>query len=318
MARLDQQASRVSAGPSTLKRLARFGRTTVVRYWPYYLMVLPALAWLAIFLVWPSFQGFLISFQKFGLMGSQGYVGLENYGEALTDRTVIQAFLNTLSITIGITIAGTLLPLVPAIALAEITPRPMRSGLQSVIYAPHLLGWVIIIGIWMNVLSPIGLVNSILTGIGIVDKPIPFFSHPAWGQPLVIGLTTWKDLGFYALIYYAALMTINTELIEAAAIDGANGLQRIRDVLIPHLKPAIRVVFMITLLGASHTFDSAFLMMNGRTAETVRTLAIFTYERGILQFDLGIASAAGVLLLMFSLALGLVARLMPGMRQQGL
>ncbi|MCD7059798.1 carbohydrate ABC transporter permease [Pelagibacterium xiamenense] len=284
------------------------------RLWPYYVMVAPALLWLAVFLVWPMMQGFLISFQKFGLMGSQGFIGLENYQKAFSDRTVIQAFINTVSITAGITIAGTFLPIIPAIALAEITPRPMRQGLQSVIYAPHLLGWVIIIGIWMNVMSPIGLVNSILQGLGLIDNPIPFFSHPAWGQPLVIGLTTWKDLGFHALIYYAALMTINTELIEAAAIDGANGLQRIRDVVIPHITPAIRVVFLITLLGASHTFDSAFLMLNGRTAETVRTLAIFTYERGILRFDLGIASAAGVILLVFSILLGTIAQFLPGFR----
>lgn len=288
------------------------------RYWPYYLMLAPALLWLAVFLVWPMTQGFLISFQKFGLMGSQGFVGLENYQKAFSDRTVVQAFWNTVSITIGITLTGTFLPIIPAIALAEVTPRAMRRGLQSVIYAPHLLGWVVIIGIWMNVMSPIGLINSILQGVGLIDSPIPFFSHPAWGQPLVIGLTTWKDLGFHALIYYAALMTVNTELIEAAAMDGANGLQRIRDVVIPHITPAIRVVFLITLLGASHTFDSAFLMLNGRTAETVRTLAIFTYERGILRFDLGIASAAGVILLVFSILLGVGARLLPGFRRQGL
>ncbi|MEQ8446384.1 MAG: ABC transporter permease subunit [Pelagibacterium sp.] len=316
MAVTDDMSPREGAGLLRI-RLGRV-RSSLKRYWPYYLMIAPALIWLAMFLAWPMLQGILISFQKFGLMGSQGYVGFDNYLEALQDRTVIQATINTVLITIGITISGTLLPIIPAIALAEITPRPMRSLLQSAIYAPHLLGWVIIIGIWVNVLSPIGLVNSILNGLGLIDGPIPFFSSPHWGQPLVIGLTTWKDLGFHALIYYAALMTLNTELIEAAAMDGANGLQRIRDVVIPHLMPAIRVVLLITVLGASHTFDSAFLMLNGRTAETVRTLAIFTYERGILRFDLGVASAAGVILLIFSLLLGLGVRMLPGFKRQGL
>jgi putative aldouronate transport system permease protein len=313
---LEQPAPRASspATPSRPGIPARLG-AGLRRHWLFYLMVAPALVYFALFLFWPSLQGFLISFQKFGLLGSQGFVGFENYQKALADRTVVKAFFNTLSITIGITVFSTLLPIIPAIALAEITPKP---AFQSIIYVPYLLGWVIIIGIWTNVLSPIGLVNSILTGLGITDQPLPFFSHPAFGQPMVIGLTVWKDLGFHALIYYAALMSLNTDLIEAAEMDGANGFQKIRDVVMPHLTSAIRVVFLITLLGASHTFDSAFLMMNGRTAETVRTLSIFTYERGILRFDLGIASAAGVLLFLFSVLLAVVARRLPGFRQQGL
>lgn len=319
MAALQIGASRISAESPPISDAPRRGGPPwrrLWRFWPYYLMVLPALVWFALFLFWPTFQGFLISFQKFGLMGSQGFVGFENYQKALADRTMIRAFLNTLSITVGITIGSTLLPILPAIALAEITPKAARQGLQSIIYAPHLLGWVIIIGIWVNVLSPIGLVNSILISIGVLDQPITFFASPAWGQPLVIGLTVWKDLGFNALIYYAALMSLNSELIEAAEMDGARAFHKIRDIVMPHLVPAIRVVFLITLLGASHTFDSAFLMLNGRTAEVVRTLAIFTYERGILRFDLGIASAAGVLLLVLSLVLALVARFVPGFRQR--
>jgi putative aldouronate transport system permease protein len=311
------EAPRTTAGltrPGIAARIARALR----RHWFFYLLLAPALVWFALFLYWPMFQGILISFQKFGLLGPQGYVGLENYQKALADRTVVRAFFNTVTITIGITLCSTLLPLIPAIALAEITPAPVRQGLQSIIYAPHLLSWVIIIGVWVNTLSPIGLVNTVLLSIGIIDQPIAFFSSPAWGQPLVIGLTAWKDLGFHALIYYAALMSLNTELVDAAEMDGANGFHKIRDVVMPHLIPAIRVVFLITLLGASHTFDSAFLMLNGRTAETIRTLAIFTYERGILRFDLGIASAAGVMLLAISVFLGLGARLLPGFRQQGL
>lgn len=317
MAEIDQHAPRETAGLSRPGIASRF-RDGLRRNWLFYLMVAPALLYFILFLFWPSLQGLLISFQKFGLLGSQGYVGLENYEKALSDLTVVRAFFNTLSITVGITIFSTLLPIIPAIALAEITPKAVRQSFQSLIYVPHLLSWVIIIGIWVNVLSPIGLVNSILMGLGITSQPLPFFSHPAYGQPMVIGLTVWKDIGFHALIYYAALMSLNTDLIEAAEMDGANGFHKLRDIVLPHLTSAIRVVFLITLLGASHTFDSAFLMMNGRTAETVRTLAIFTYERGILRFDLGVASAAGVLLFLFSVALAVIARRLPGFRQQGL
>ncbi len=258
------------------------------------------------------------SFQKFGLLGSQGFVGLDNYARVLTDRTVTRAFFNTLSIAAGITTFSVLLPIIPAIALAEITPRPIRQAFQTIIYTPYLLSWVIIIGIWLNTLSPIGLVNSILLDTGLIAQPVPFFTSPQWGQPMVIGLTVWKDMGFLALIYYSALMTLNLDLIEAAEMDGANGLQKIFHVVLPHLVPVMRIVFLITLLGALRTFDSSLLMMNGRTAETVRTLAVFTYERGILRFDLGLASAAGVFLLAISVVLGFAVRRLPGFRKQGL
>lgn len=317
MATIEHEAPRETAGLTRPGIAARF-LEGLRRHWLFYVMVAPALIYFALFLFWPALQGLLISFQKYGLLGSQGFIGFDNYEKALTDRTVVRAFFNTVSITAGITIFSTLLPIIPAIALAEITPKPVRQTFQSMIYVPHLMSWVIIIGIWTNVLSPIGLVNSILQGLGIISQPLPFFSNPAFGQPMVIGLTVWKDLGFHALIYYAALMSLNTDLIEAAEMDGANGLQKIRDIVLPHLTSAIRVVFLITLLGASHTFDSAFLMLNGRTAETVRTLAIFTYERGILRFDLGIASAAGVLLFLFSVSLALLTRWLPGFQKQGL
>ncbi len=286
----------------------------MARHGVLYLMVLPVLLYFAVFLFWPALQGFLISFQKFGLMGSQGWVGLTNYQKVFADRTVLRSLSNTLTIACGITIFGTLLPILPALALAEITPAKLRRSFQTVIYAPYLLSWVIIVGLWLNTLSPVGLVNGVLLAIGILDKPISFFTLPQFGQPLVIGLTVWKDIGFLSLIYFSALMSLDLDLLDAAEIDGAGWWAKLRHLVFPHLLPVIRVVFVMTLLGSLRTFDSAWLMMNGRTADSVRTLAIFTYERGLLRYDLGFASAAGVLLLVISLALTALTRLMPGIR----
>ena len=128
------------------------------------------------------------------------------------------------------------------------------------------------------------------------------------GQPLVVAQTVWKDMGFCALIYYAALMSIDPELIEAATMDGAKAWHKIRDLILPHLAPVIGVVFMLTLQGSLHTFDSAFLMSNGRTAEKVTTLAVYAYQKGLLQFDLGMASACGVVLLGLCVTVACVSR----------
>jgi putative aldouronate transport system permease protein len=194
--------------------------------------------------------------------------------------------------------------------LAEIAPEWLKRALQTTIYTPYLLSWVIIIGIWVNTLSPIGLVNSVLVEIGLIQQPISFFAHPDWARPLVIGQTVWRDMGFHALIYLAALLSLNPDIIDAADIDGANGWQKIRDHALPHLRPMIGVVFIITLQGSLHTFDSAFLMLNGRTAEQITTLAIYSYQRGLMQFDLGMATAAGVVLLVLCLAVAAVTRLL--------
>ena len=278
------------------------------RHWMLYLLIAPILAYFCAFLFYPMAQGIFLSTQKAGLLGPVGFIGWDNYAKVFSTPAVWQAIWNTLIIAAGITIVGTLLPILPAIALLQITPDWLKRGFQTAIYTPYLLSWVIIVGIWLNTLSPVGLVNSVLEGIGVIDAPINFFADPFWARPMVIGLTVWKDVGFHALIYLAALLSLSPDILEAADIDGANDYKKIRDILLPHLMPMIKVVFLITLLGSLRTFDSAFLMLNGRTADEIRTLAIFTYERGILNFDLGLASAAGVVLLVVSLMISAVAQ----------
>lgn len=278
------------------------------RHWMLYLLIAPILAYFCAFLFYPMAQGIFLSTQKAGLLGPVGFIGWDNYAKVFSTPAVWQAIWNTLIIAAGITIVGTLLPILPAIALLQITPDWLKRGFQTAIYTPYLLSWVIIVGIWLNTLSPVGLVNSVLEGVGLIDAPINFFADPFWARPMVIGLTVWKDVGFHALIYLAALLSLSPDILEAADIDGANDYKKIRDILLPHLMPMIKVVFLITLLGSLRTFDSAFLMLNGRTADEIRTLAIFTYERGILNFDLGLASAAGVVLLVVSLMISAVAQ----------
>ncbi|MCS6757871.1 MAG: sugar ABC transporter permease [Candidatus Devosia euplotis] len=134
----------------------------------------------------------------------------------------------------------------------------------------------------------------------MIEQSINFFADPLWARPMVIALTVWKGIGFHAPIYLAALLSLNPDILEAADIDGVTDLQKIDDIILPHLMPMITIVLLITLLGSLRTFDFAFLMLNGRTADQTTALTIFTYERGIQKFDLGLASAAGVALLAIS------------------
>ena len=306
----DTTSTAISAAPAATRR-DRWAETrrAMRRHWVLYVLIAPVLIYFAIFLFYPMLQGIHLSTQKAGLLGPVGFIGLENYRKIFASPDVWRATINTIVLATGITLLGTFMPLIPAIALAEITPMWMRRTFQTVIYTPYLLSWVIIIGIWANTLSPIGLVNSILIGLGLIDQPILFFAHPDWARPLVIGQTVWRDMGFHALIYYSALLSMNPDTVDAAEIDGANGLQKIWYIVVPHLRPMIAVVFIIILQGSLHTFDSAFLMVNGRTADQITTLAIYSYQRGLLQFDLGMASAAGVVLLALCLVIAGITRL---------
>ncbi len=272
-----------------------------------YVLIAPALVYFALFVFLPLGQGLVYSVFKAGLGGLRGFVGADNYLKVLASPVFVQATINTLVLAAGITVLGTALPLIPAIALAEITPEPLKRLLQTTIYTPYLLSGVIIVGVWSNTLSPIGLVNSLLLWAHLIDRPIAFFASPFWARPLVVGLTVWKDVGFHALIYYSALLSLDEDLLDAAALDGANAWHKIRYIVLPHLRPMIALVAILTLQGALHTFDSVLLMLNGRTSDQILTLAVFSYQRGVLQFDLGIASASATLLLLLCLVVAAIA-----------
>lgn len=278
------------------------------RYWLFYLLIAPALLYFAVFVFYPMGQLLWLSFQKAGIAGARGFVGLENYKKIIAAPNVWQATWNTLALAAEITLFSTLLPIIPAVALAEIMPGWIKNSLQTIIYSPYLLSWVIVIGIAVNTLSPIGLVNSVLLDLHLVDQPIAFFASPDWAHPLLVGQTVWKEIGFNALIYLSAILSLNPEIIDAADIDGANGWHKVWDFVIPHIRPMIGVLFVVHLQGALHLFDAAYLMLNGSTADRVTTLAIFAYKRGLLQFDLGMASAAGVVLLGLCLIAVVVTR----------
>ncbi|GAA0732171.1 sugar ABC transporter permease [Clostridium oceanicum] len=261
-----------------------------------YLFVLPAILYLMIFIFYPLFRGMIISFQKYGIGGSNGFVGFENYINVIKDKTFITSVVNTLMISFGILIIGFSFPILVALGLNQITNKYFKKFSQSIVYIPHLLSWVVILGLWMNILSTDGIINSFLKNFGVIDKSITFFSKESFARPLIVLMTIWKDMGYTSIIYLASLVTINPNLYEAADIDGATMIHKVRYIILPHLVPTMKVVFLITLMGVLRTFDSVFIMSNGMIADKIRTAIVYTYEKGILKFDLGLATAGAILI----------------------
>ncbi|NMB13007.1 MAG: sugar ABC transporter permease [Firmicutes bacterium] len=272
------------------------------KYFQLYLMLLPTLVYFAVFSLYPVIQGLYISTQKVLLLGGGVFVGLENYRNVIQDPMFWQAMGNTLILGIGIIGLGVFVPLIVSIAIHEVPFAPLRKLTQTVIYTPHLFSWVVVGGIWIQVLSPDGgLVNELLKMLGAT--PIHFLADTMWIRPVLVLLATWKSMGYNAVIYYAAISSLDPGLYEAATVDGATRWQKITKLTLPLLRPTVGVVLLLSTVGALRMFDQIFILRNLATARTVDVLMTYVYDRGMLEFNLGESTAASFLVVIAGLSL---------------
>jgi putative aldouronate transport system permease protein len=262
----------------------------------YYLMLIPGLIWVFIFRIVPMF-GLAIAFEDFnpgkGILGS-AFIGLENfkYMFTLNDSKVI--FFNTVYIAVLKIIFNLIVPLVVALMLNELRIRFMKRWVQTIVYLPHFLSWVILAGIILDVFSYHGPVNSILSVFGI--QPILFFARADLFPALVIGSDVWKEFGFSAVIYLAALTTISPNLYEAAAIDGASRIQRIFYVTLPGISTVIILMTVLSLGNVLNAgFDQIFNMYNPLVYSSGDIIDTWVYRVGLLNMQYGLATAVGLL-----------------------
>lgn len=267
-----------------------------------YLMILPIFIYFVIFNYYPVIRGFIISLQDFRLIGDRPFVGFQNYLTVLKDPAFWEVLQNTLIISGGILILGFFAPLIVAISLNEVVQPLFKKFTQMVIYLPHLFSWVVVGGIWIYLLSPdTGLVNGFLQVLG--SNPIHFFAQEAYAKPILILSAIWKDMGYTCIIYLAAIVGISPTLYEAAKIDGANRWKQIIYITIPQLIPTMKVVLLLNIMGVLRIFDQIFVMRNPAIAREVDVLMMYVYEKGILEFDMGIATAAAFLVVFATLIL---------------
>lgn len=267
-----------------------------------YLMILPILAYFAVFVYYPLYQGVLASFQEFKLLGARPYVGWENYQTVWNDPRFWQVVRNTLIIGFGILILGFFPPIIVALSLNELRLALFKKFSQTVVYLPHLFSWVVIGGMWIYLLSPRGgLVNELLALIDV--GPVRFLTNTTWARIMMIVLPIWKDMGYAAIIYLASITAINPTLYEAARIDGASRFQQAYQITLPLLTPTMKVVFMLNILGLLRIFDQIYVMRNPVVQRKVDVLMTFVYDMGIQKYEVGYASAVSVLVLVATLGL---------------
>ena len=266
------------------------------RYGWLYVMILPVIIYLILFVYYPLVQGLISSMQETRLLGDTRWVGWENYDEAINTAQFWQVVRNTLLIGGGILFLGFLPPIIVALALNELVIVRFKKIAQTTVYLPHLFSWVVIAGMWMYILAPSGgIVNETIKLLG--GEPIRFFTSISWARSLMVGLPIWRDMGYYAIIYLAAITAISPSLYEAARVDGASRFQQTWQITLPMLKPTMMVVFMLNTLGMLRIFDQIFIMRNNVTKRYVDVLMTYVYDLGILQSKIGLASAISVMVL---------------------
>ena len=280
---------------------------TFKRYAWLYVMMIPIFLYFLLFAYYPLLRGVLISFQEFRIIGDRPFVGFQNYITVLNDPVFWRVLVNTVLIGGGILIIGFAFPIIVAISLNEVIRVSFKKFTQMVIYVPHLFSWVVVGGIWIYLLSPDGgLANELIKAFG--GKPIHFFTQDAYARPLMVLSSIWKDMGYTCVLYLAAIVGISPSLYEAAKIDGASRWDEIKNILIPQLYPTMKVVFLLNLLGALRIFDQIIVMGNPSITRKVDVLMTYTYEKGILEFKMGVATAASMIIIVATLILTLIAR----------
>jgi len=277
--------------------LARLLRARVL-----YLLLAPALLYFFLFAYFPILDGIRMSLQDFRLVGESRYVGAANYVEAFRTPGFWRVLGNTLILGAGNVTLTAFVPMLLALLLNEIGVAPWKRFVQTVLYLPHLFSWVIVGGMWIFMLSPnVGIVNVLRASLGL--EPVYFMTREAYARAIMIGVNLWKQAGFVCILYLAAIAAVDPELYLAAMMDGAGAWKRALHVTLPQLVNTLRVVLLLNVMGALRMFDQIWVMRNPVIAPKVDVLMYYVYERGLVQFKIGYATAISVLVFVFTLVL---------------
>ncbi|WP_141503203.1 ABC transporter permease subunit [Paenibacillus luteus] len=274
-----------------------------------FLLLMPGLLYFIVYRYIPML-GNIIAFQDFspfrGFLNSE-WVGLHHFKTIFSDPEVVRVLWNTLWLSflqIGFAFP---VPIILAIMLNEVKNERYKRIVQSIVYLPHFLSWVVVIGIVTIFLKNEGIINRILSPmLGI--EPISFLQQPGWFMPLVILEVIWKEAGWGTIIFLAALSGINPSLYEAAVVDGANRWRQIWHITLPALRSTIVILFILrlgTVLDSG--FEQIFLMLNPFTMDVGNVLDTYVYFKGIQNADFSFGTAVGLFKSLIGLILILAA-----------
>lgn len=269
----------------------------MMRELPLHLMLLPAVVALIIFHYIPM-AGIVIAFEKFipakGLFGNQQWIGLKNFEYVFKLPSFGSVLWNTVYISVMKIICGLVVPIVISVMLNEVRRKSLKTYIQTAIYLPHFLSWVVLGGIFIDILSPSdGLVNRLIMSCG--GTPIFFLGDNKWFPATLIITETWKEFGYGTIVYLAAITGIDPSLYEAAQIDGANRWKQTLHVTLPGMRMVIVLLLVLNLGNLLNAgFDQVFNMYSPPVYESGDIIDTFVYRIGLLDAQFGVATAVGL------------------------
>ncbi|GAD35089.1 sugar ABC transporter permease [Microbacterium sp. AISO3] len=282
---------------------AGHGPARATRAWTPWLFLAPALLWLAVFSIWPSLNTIRMAFTNAKpLGGNEQYVGFRNFELILRDDQVMGALLNSVVFMLVCLPLLTILPLL--IALLVEKKLPGIAFFRTAFYTPVIASAVVVALIWTFMLDDRGLVNGLAQAMSIIQQPLPFLTDRWLIILSAVSLTVWKGLGFYMIIYLAALGNVSRDLHEAAAMDGAGAVRRFFSVTLPAVRGAMFLIAVLVCIAALRVFSEVFIMTGGTGGAggeaMTMVMLIQQYSRGF-SGDLGYASALSILMFFVTL-----------------
>ncbi len=295
-----QKSPKASSGTKHFLKMLMKQRTLV-------LMSVPFVIWLFIFRYLPVW-GWTLAFQDYRpgrSFSEQEWVGFKHFAFLFQDDAFYRVMRNTFAMSFINLILGFVLAITLAVLLNELKNIVFKRVVQTISYMPYFLSWVVAASIIMVALSPEeGIVNQVLVGLGIIDKPILWLGEASYFWGIFAASETWKNLGWNTIVYLAAITMIDPAQYEAADIDGANRLQKIWHITLPGMKPVIIVLLILNIGQVLETgFEAQYLLKNPANMDFAETLELFVLRWGINFGNYSFATAAGIFKTVISFSL---------------
>lgn len=272
------------------------GNKKWIRELPLHILLIPGVIAVFIFNYIPMF-GIVMAFQKFvpakGFLGSQ-WVGLANFKYIFNMPNIWTVIRNTVFIAVMKITANLIIPIIFALLLNEVRKNAFKRTIQTIIYFPHFLSWVILGGILIDVLSPTsGIVNEFIGLLGI--KPIYFLGDSKWFPFTLVLTNTWKEFGYNTIVYLAALTSIDPTLYEAAVVDGAGRLKQTWHITLPGILPIVTLMTVLSLGNVLNAgFDQVFNLYSPSVYSTGDIIDTLVYRIGMVEAQFSVSAAVGL------------------------
>ncbi|WP_413377414.1 ABC transporter permease [Alkalihalobacillus sp. 1P02AB] len=271
-------------------------KNALLKHWDLYLIMIPGILFFLIFRYVPMW-GVVIAFQDYsvfaGISGSE-WVGWKHFERMFQTEEFYRIFSNTLLISLYKLFWGFPAPIIVALMLNELRNMLYKRTIQTVIYMPHFLSWVIVGGIMINILEPsTGIVNHFIQFFGF--DPIYFIADDSWFRTVLVTSDLWKSVGWGTILYLAALAGINPQLYEAARVDGANKWQQTWHITLPCLLPTIVILFILQMGNILEVgFEQVFILLNPLVYNVGDVFETYVYRVGVTQGQFSYTTAVGL------------------------